>query len=52
MNIEQGLKLIEQYIFEMTGKRIKANPPNNDMRFMLYNLMLQQATEYFNNKNK
>lgn len=52
MNIEEGLKLIEQYIFEMTGKRVKPIPPNNDSRFILYNLMLQQATEYFNNKNK
>lgn len=52
MNIEEGLKLIEQYIFEITGKRIESRPPNTEQSFMLYNLMLQQATEYFNNKNK
>ena len=52
MNIEEGLKLIEQYVFEMTGKHIEARPPNTEQRFILYNLMLQQAIEYFNNKNK
>lgn len=52
MNIEEGLKMIEDYIFEITKKKIKANPPNTEQGFIMYNLMLQQASEYFNNKNK
>lgn len=50
MNVETGLKLIEEYIKEMTGKDIKANPPRNVYEQHLFELMSNVALQYFQNK--
>jgi len=47
---KEGLELIERYIFEKRGVRIKANRPNSIFRIQMYEQFVWIAFEYFNNK--
>lgn len=48
----EELRIIEQYIWEKRGVRIKANQPRNENEYILMITMLQYAIEYFNTKAK
>lgn len=50
MNVETGLKLIEEYVFELTGKKITANAPRNVVQQTYFERMVDIALKYFQNK--
>ncbi|MGL4598523.1 MAG: hypothetical protein ACRCYO_13480 [Bacteroidia bacterium] len=48
---EFGIKLIEDYVFEMKGVRIRVNPPGaSHIRQQLFHSAVWTAFEYFHNK--
>jgi len=52
MNVDTGLKLIEEYILELTGKKITANPPKNVVQMTYFERMANIALKYFQQKNQ
>ncbi len=50
MSEELGIKLIEDFIFEKTGRKIKANRPTDPIQLQLFHEFSWIAYEYFESK--